>query len=180
MPSPLYTSTPITRGRRNVRALYSTGDSDSDQIVVDVPTQFQTTSSAETAGDTFNSPRYTRVERMLDIITKNPEKFKVSDGMILRGGKPIAGSNIVQAVDRILNKGVHNMPSPPGTNILEKIILKDPEAFAVFKQTPPPKFRNTRNRRSIFQTGTGIKVNKKNAPAGLKSISTKFSPKLWS
>ena len=176
------TSTPI-QTRRNFRGLLQTDDPNLDETVVEFSENPENYSTTAEGSNSFISPKYERVEKMLNIISKNPEKFNISDGQILKGHKPITGSNVVKSVDRILNRNTDNMPSPPGTTTLQNKILKDPEAFALFKQTPPPKV----NPRRTGQLGKGFNLyKKKNLKRKIISkniskneLTSNFTPKLW-
>ena len=172
----MITSTPIRTSKPTTSGLLFTGDPETDEIVID--------SRQPPNESILQSPQMDRVEQMMRLIEENPDKFQVSNnGAILKGGKAIKKSNVKLSVDRILNKGIHNMPSPPGTGFLEKRILKDPDAFNILNSTPPPKIRTIlgQNRSSLFkqtQQGKGhhsIKSKK----IIQKRAASKFTPKLW-
>ena len=110
--SSMITSTPIRTSIPTTSGLLFTGDPETDETVIE---------SRQPPNDSIlQSPQMDRVEQMMRLIGRNPEKFQVSNnGAILKGGIPINKSNVQISLDRILNRTIHNMPSPPGTYYLE-------------------------------------------------------------
>jgi len=71
-----------------------------------------------------------KVEKLLGIIEKNPQKFGVSKGKIMnpQTGKPVNNSDLTWAVKRLIRPTMINAPSPSGMAYLKKNVLADPEA----------------------------------------------------
>jgi hypothetical protein len=71
-----------------------------------------------------------KVEKLLSMIEKSPQKFGVSKGKILnpQTGKPVNNSDLTWAVKRLIRPTMVNAPSPSGMTYLKKNLMADPEA----------------------------------------------------
>lgn len=68
--------------------------------------------------------------QLLSIIKNNENKFGVKDGKILnpKTGKPVKGSDLKWAVNRLVTPSTINAPSPPGIKFLHNAIIADQKA----------------------------------------------------
>jgi hypothetical protein len=78
-----------------------------------------------------------KIEKLLNIIERNPKKFGVSQGKILnpQTGKPVYNSDLTWAVKRLIRPTLVNAPSPSGMAYLKKYALADPEARELLHDT---------------------------------------------
>ena len=129
---------------------------------------------ASTSTPKTSDPRY---ERLVNIISSNPEKYGVDEyNIILNTKSKPTGTDFKTALKHYLQPFGHKYsPGTPGTNILIERLKKDARTNAILKEKPFKTSTPFTRRAKKNQTGTGvIKKNKKHNKSFVK-----FKPQLW-